>query len=157
MDRDSNGFASRGRFGGFSLIELLIVVVIVGILAAVAYPSYLNSVRKSRRADGIAALTTITIAQEKLRASCPFYGQALGAAPVCGATAAASVAEGPAVSENGYYNLALSGASGTGYAVTATATGDQANDAEGGTTCTLVITVSAGNPNGVRTPAACWN
>jgi type IV pilus assembly protein PilE len=34
----------------------MIVVAIVGILAAVAYPSYLQSVKKSERADGIAAL-----------------------------------------------------------------------------------------------------
>lgn len=42
---------------GFSLIELMIAVAIVGILAAIALPSYQNSVRKSRRADAKAALT----------------------------------------------------------------------------------------------------
>ncbi len=41
---------------GFTLIELMIVVAIVGILSAIAYPSYTDSVRKSRRTDGESAL-----------------------------------------------------------------------------------------------------
>lgn len=44
------------RARGFTLIELMIVVAIVAILAAVAYPSYRDSISKSRRAEARAQL-----------------------------------------------------------------------------------------------------
>jgi type IV pilus assembly protein PilE len=147
-----------GNMRGMTLIELMIVVVVVAILAAIAYPSYLSSVRKARRADAIAALTTMQLQQEKLRASCPFYGQNLGgAANVCGANAAASTVQVPATSPDGRYTISLAAASGVAYTATATGVGDQAGDKIQGVTCTLVLTVNQANPNGLRTPAGCWN
>lgn len=50
---------------GFTLIEVMIVVVIVAILAAVAIPSYQDSVRKTRRADAKEALTSAAALQER--------------------------------------------------------------------------------------------
>jgi type IV pilus assembly protein PilE len=49
---------------GFTLIELIIAVIIIGILAAMVYPSYISQVRKTRRADAKIALTELAGLQE---------------------------------------------------------------------------------------------
>ncbi|MGV3740842.1 MAG: type IV pilin protein [Burkholderiaceae bacterium] len=54
---------------GFSLLELMVVLVILAILAAFQYPSYKESVRKARRAEGRAALADAMQQQER------FYSQ----------------------------------------------------------------------------------
>lgn len=55
------------RERGFTLIELMIVLVVMAILVAIAYPSYTNQVLKSRRADGIAALNRAAMEMESCR------------------------------------------------------------------------------------------
>lgn len=149
--------APRNKFHGFTLLELMIVIAVIAVLASVAYPSYLDSVRKARRADAQAALTNVQLEQQKLRSSCRFFGGTLGAATNCDANAAASSVNVGAMSPDGWYAITVANASATGYTVTATPQGDQANDDEGGVVCTMVLAVSAANPNGVRTPADCWN
>jgi type IV pilus assembly protein PilE len=47
---------SRSRARGFTLIELMIVIVVIAILGAIAFPSYLQYTRKAKRAEGKAAL-----------------------------------------------------------------------------------------------------
>lgn len=63
-----NGRAMKSKNPrGFTLIELLIAVAIIGILAAIAYPSYQGQIAKSRRAEGKALLLEIAQALEKCK------------------------------------------------------------------------------------------
>lgn len=57
----------RATGRGFTLIELMIAVAIVGILAAIAYPSYMDSVRKSKRGHAKAALVELAQRAERYR------------------------------------------------------------------------------------------
>lgn len=65
---------------GVTLIELMIVVVIVGILAAIAYPSYRNYMVQTRRSDAHIALTQAATQQERFFTECNYYAKTLGGA-----------------------------------------------------------------------------
>lgn len=88
---------------GFTLIELMIVVAVVGILAAVAYPAYTDSILKSRRAQGRTAVAELLQQQERYMTQRNCYlgfttsaaGTATATAPLpataCGGATASSV------------------------------------------------------------------
>ncbi|MEC7546870.1 MAG: type IV pilin protein [Pseudomonadota bacterium] len=67
----------QSKSTGFSLLELLAVIVIVGILSSVAYPSYLDNVRTAKRSDAIAELQGILAAQERYFLANKEYATAL--------------------------------------------------------------------------------
>lgn len=69
------------RGAGFTLIELMVVVAVVGILAAIAYPSYQEQVRKGRRADAMVQLVTLAQAYERYYTSNNTYEGFLDSLP----------------------------------------------------------------------------
>jgi type IV pilus assembly protein PilE len=72
---------------GFTLIELMIVVVIIGILAAIAYPSYNRYSTQTRRSDAKIALTRAASLQEKFFSDCNWYARTPNGARACGSGA----------------------------------------------------------------------
>ena len=128
---------------GFTIIELMIVVVIVGILAKVAISSYSTYIRKSRRADAVNTLMAMSMAEERYRANNSTYGTL------------AQVWNSVTTSNQGFYTVAISNVTATSYTITATGTGTQTSDTEGATACnSLVLTYSSGSIT--NTPAVCW-
>jgi len=141
---------------GFTLIELMIVMVAIAILAAIAMPMYGNYIRESRRADGKAALLDVKLKQEKFRANCVQYATAFGGTSACNTGTSSYVLLGASTSPDGYYNLALASAGSAGFTATATAiSADQQKDRANGQSCaTLTLTVSG--PTETTSPADCW-
>lgn len=137
--------STRSVQRGFILIELMIAVVVAGVLAAIAYPSFTQYLIKSRRGEAVNGLTQIQQAQERWRTNNPSYNSTLSAIFT------------PATSNP--YNFALSNVSGAGY--TATATPKNPGSQAGDTQCTTMsITVLNGNAtyNATGTGATrCWN
>lgn len=64
----------RRLAAGFTLVELMIVVGIIGILAAVAYPAYTSSVIKGKRGEGRTALADLMQQQERYLTQTGCYG-----------------------------------------------------------------------------------
>lgn len=72
---------TRKRTSGFTLVELMIAVAIVGILAAVAYPAYMDSLVKSRRGAARACLTNYATHMERYYTTNMRYTDSGGSAP----------------------------------------------------------------------------
>ena len=94
---------SRHKQRGVTLIELVVVIMIIGILAAVAVPSYRNYVVRSQRADAKDALLALASQQEKHYLQCNTYADNIANAPSCDD----SELQGADTSENGWYDLAI--------------------------------------------------
>ena len=111
------------RLRGFTLIELMIVVVVVAILAAIAIPAWQRYAYRSRRPDGQELLIRIAQAEERYYTNYNRYPVSLSSI---------GFNTDPAPSEHGYYTATIAlpagDAAGTGFIATAQPQGAQADD-----------------------------
>ena len=115
---------NTGNIQGFTLVELMIVVAIMGILAAIAVPAYQDSVKKSRRADVQGALMGFANAMERhFTANRTYEGAAAGGAPT-GAPTIFPI-QAPIDGGTASYNLTISAADTNTYTLNAEAIGAQ--------------------------------
>jgi type IV pilus assembly protein PilE len=120
-------------------MELMIVVIIIGILAGIGYPSYLQYSREAKRADAHAALLRIATLEEK------FYSNNNGY------TTSATVlgyAANPAASNEGHWATSITSANpALSFTLTAVPAGNHADP-----NCPSITLTSAG----LRNPVTCW-
>jgi type IV pilus assembly protein PilE len=131
---------------GFTLIELAIVVVIVGILYAISMPAYMGYTQRAHRSDGQSALLDIASREERYVAQKNSYTLLIS-------EDTNGLGLGRITSPEGHYEMEVA-ACGSGiatcYLITATAIGGQASDTE----CAKITYDSLGTKSG--TTANCW-
>ena len=129
---------------GFTLIEIMITIVIVGILASIAYPSYVNQMQQARRADCQAALMQLAGVMERDFSRNNQYRNLIAAGGFPN--------QCPIDGGNASYTLGYQALTATTYTLQATPAGSQGGDPCG--TLTLTNTLLKGQSSG--TLAECW-
>jgi type IV pilus assembly protein PilE len=136
-----SGVVGRRRQQGITLIELMIVVTIVGILAAIAFPSYQENVNSGRRSDGQGALVNVAQRLERCFTQFNAYNSANCAVVF------------PLDSPEGFYEITAPALTATTFTLNATPQGPQAADAR----CAVLSLTHTGIRDATGTnPDRCW-
>jgi type IV pilus assembly protein PilE len=144
---------AMSRTRGFTLIELVVAMVVVGILAAIAIPSYTNYMRKARRTDAKVALLGLAALEERYFSTSNTYSATPADLGFPGTT-------WPQTVGGGYYTVTVSGVAAATttatatYLITANATGSQTAD----TNCATYTINQAGTRTATtNADGLCWN
>lgn len=146
------GGLARPHPAGFSLIELMVTVAIIGILASIAYPSYLAYVQRSNRTDATATLTNYAQILQRCYSQTYDYTMCLTTTVPAGAT---GVAPGPEPSPQQYYNVTVETPAANAYLLTATPAKSPQTTDSACTSFTLEQSGAQGS-TGTGTSQTCW-
>jgi type IV pilus assembly protein PilE len=140
------------RTAGFTLIELVIALVVVAILASIAFPSYQESIRKGRRTDAKVALTDLANRLERYYSDKNTYATAT----IAGVDPTKNVLSS-ADSPEGHYTLSITAQDATSFTIKAARKtgGLQVSDAKCGD-FTLTSAGIKGITGGTGSAADCW-
>jgi type IV pilus assembly protein PilE len=151
---------------GFTLIELMIVVAVLAIIAAIALPSYLNQVRKSRRSAIEGYMQQIALMEERYRADCWTYSGSFGtySCPAASGGVSGPLGTNPYAPTTAYYTITFVSGQDTAttykFQAVAASTGGQNKDrAYDGQDCSTLTYDFGVTTAGVVTkgPATCWS
>jgi len=132
----------KNKRSGFTIIELMIVIGIVALLTALAYPSYAQYVLKARRGEAQQLLLNWSINQEIWRSNNVQYAEDTDITPPT----------------HDNYTFTVSNVSGTSYTLQALASNNQANDkARDGTYCGKAGSELQLFHTGAKSPVSCWD
>lgn len=145
---------NRNHFVGFTLIELILVIAIIGILASIALPQYNNYIIKGKRAEGRAYLVDLAARQERFYSDCNQYADNRGASNTpCAAATTTFRAEASSESDNyNFTSITISDATNQDFRITITPTFDDPR-------CTTLSLDQTGNKTSTGTTAndpTCW-
>ncbi|MEK6748690.1 MAG: type IV pilin protein [Pseudomonadota bacterium] len=132
------------KLRGFSLIEVLIALTILGILTTIAIPTYSGYVQRNRRSDAINTLLSLQLGQERWRTTHPTY------------TDLVTDIAATATSSQGYYTVVLSTpASDIGFTITASPAVGSPQTAD--TKCPSFTISQSGPVIADAQDRTCWN
>ena len=146
------------RSKGFTLIELMIVVAIIGIIAAIAYPSYMDSVTGSRRVGAQGDLMSFAQSMERIYTEKGSYAWANGDATAITVSTSPTIFsdQSPLDGSTKFYNLRVMSAGSTAYVLRAIPINAQVGNGYIEITSTGLKRWDKNNDGSIGTGESCW-